>query len=61
MPVRESQKRASAMYVKRHVKAFNIRFYPKDKALYEYFHKKDKKNQDILDLIAKDMEQQGKE
>ncbi len=61
MAVRESQKRASAMYVKRHVKAFNIRFYPKDKALYEYFRTKDKKNRYILDLIAKDMAQHSEE
>ena len=61
MPVRESQKRASAMYVKRHVKSFNIRFYPKDKALYEYLRTKDKKNRYMLDLIAKDMAQHSEE
>ena len=61
MPVSESQKRASALYVKRHVKAFNIRFYPKDKALYEYLRTKDKKNRYMLDLIAKDMAQHNEE
>lgn len=52
----ESQKRASARYIKRNVKTFQARFYPKDKALYEYLHKQDSMNSYLLNLIAKDME-----
>lgn len=56
MPKYESQKRATNEYRKRNVRSFNLKFYPADADLLEWFESQTSKAQYLRDLIRADME-----
>lgn len=56
----DAQSRAIAKYRKEKVKSFNVKFFPADAELYEYFQGIEGKNKYIKDLIRRDMETQEK-
>lgn len=56
MPKYESQKRATNEYRKRNVRSFNLKFYPADADLLEWFESQPSKAQYLRDLIRADME-----
>ena len=54
--VSDAGKRANGKYRKENVKSFNVKFFPADADIWEYFKGKDNRNRYIKDLIRKDME-----
>lgn len=56
MPQRESQKRAVSEYRKRSVRSFNLKFYPADADLLEWFEGQPEKARYLRGLIRRDME-----
>ena len=56
MPRNESQKRADNEYRKRNVRSFNLKFYPDDADLLEWFEEQPNKAQYLKELIRRDME-----
>lgn len=55
MPKYESQKRATNEYRKRSVRSFNLKFYPADADILEWFENQPNKAQYLRDLIGADM------
>ena len=56
MPRYESPKRADNEYRKRNVRSFNLKFYPDDADLLEWFEEQPNKAQYLKELIRRDME-----
>ena len=56
MAVYDSQKRANNEYRKRNVRSFNLKFYPGDADILEWFEGQPNKAQYLKDLIRRDME-----
>lgn len=56
MPKYESQKRATNEYRKRNVRSFNLKFYPADADILEWFESQPNKAQYLRELIKADME-----
>ena len=56
MPRYESQKRADNEYRKRNVRSFNLKVYPDDADLLEWFEEQPNKAQYLKELIRRDME-----
>lgn len=52
----DAQSRAIAKYRKEKVKCFNVKFFPADADVYEYFKDVEGKNKYMKDLIRRDME-----
>lgn len=52
----DAQRRATAKYVKDKVKVYQLRFYPADMELFEYFDSQENKAAYLKELIRKDME-----
>lgn len=52
----EAQRRANSEYRKRNVRAFNLKFFPADKDLLDWFESQPQKAQYLKDLIRQDME-----
>ena len=52
----DARSKATEKYRKANVKSFNVKFFPADAEVLEYFQSKSKRNQYIKDLIRKDME-----
>ena len=52
----DARSKATEKYRKANVKSFNVKFFPADAEILEYFQSKDNRNQYIKDLIRKDME-----
>lgn len=53
---KSARDRANDRYRKKNVKSFNVKFFPADKDVYEWFSSRDGKNRYIKDLIKADME-----
>lgn len=56
MPQSDAQRKATNEYRKRNVRAFNLKFFPADKDLLDWFESQPQKAQYLKDLIRKDME-----
>lgn len=56
MPQSESRSRAVNEYRKRSVRSFNLRFYPADADLLEWFESRPEKARYLRELIRRDME-----
>lgn len=56
MAVYDSQKRANNEYRKRNVRSFNLKFYPGDADILEWFEDQPNKAQYLKELIRRDME-----
>lgn len=52
----DARSKATEKYRKANVKSFNVKFFPADAEVLEYFQSKSNRNQYIKDLIRKDME-----
>lgn len=52
----DAQRKATERYRKANVKTFNVKFFPADAEVLEYFQSKENRNRYIKDLIRKDME-----
>lgn len=52
----DARSKATEKYRKANVKSFNVKFFPSDAEVLEYFQGKENRNQYIKDLIRKDME-----
>ena len=52
----DARSKATEKYRKANVKSFNVKFFPADAEILEYFQGKENRNQYIKDLIRKDME-----
>ena len=52
----DARSKATEKYRKANVKSFNVKFFPSDAEVLEYFQGKANRNQYIKDLIRKDME-----
>ncbi len=52
----DARSKANEKYRKANVRSFNVKFFPADAEVLEYFQGKDNRNQYIKDLIRKDME-----
>lgn len=52
----DARSKATEKYRKSNVKSFNVKFFPSDAEVLEYFQGKKNRNQYIKDLIRKDME-----
>lgn len=55
----EAQRKATNEYRKRNVRAFNLKFFPADKDLLEWFESQPQKAQYLKELIRKDMENES--
>lgn len=56
MATSEAQKRALNEYRKRNVRSFNLKFYPSDADILEWFEEQPNKAQYLKELIRRDME-----
>lgn len=56
MPQTDAQKRATARYVKNNVHTLSVRFFPKDKDLWEWIATQDNKQEYMRELVRQDME-----
>lgn len=52
----DARSRATEKYRKANVKSFNVKFFPADADILEYFQAKSNRNQYIKNLIRRDME-----
>lgn len=52
----DARSKATEKYRKANVKSFNVKFFPADAEVLEYFQGKNNRNQYIKDLIRRDME-----
>ena len=55
MPQSDAQRKATNEYRKRNVRAFNLKFFPADKDLLDWFESQPQKAQYLKDLIRKYM------
>lgn len=61
MPQSEAQRKATNEYRKRNVRAFNLKFFPADRELLEWFESQPNKAQYLKDLIREDMKEKENE
>lgn len=55
MATSDAQKRANNEYRKRSVRSFNLKFYPGDSDIHEWFDRQPNKAQYLKELIRRDM------
>lgn len=60
MATSDARKRANNEYRKRSVRSFNLKFYPADGDLLEWFEAQENKAQYLKGLIREDMKKHGK-